>query len=181
MALLLYSEQQNLKPISPNWANSVKIQGGKTNFVQLEEEIENGWLKTLLGAAFLYWVQQNPTVLEVISLLGGAVFKDCDNNDIEFRGLKYQIAFMVYAKYIDVSDQADTFTGLVRQNREEANPLSEGAIKRGKRDAESLVMQDFEIMKVFISQNAALYPLWSNGKTRDIFVPKLTTIRKTYN
>ena len=40
MALLTISEQQGIKPISPNWASFIKITGGRNNFVQLQEEVE---------------------------------------------------------------------------------------------------------------------------------------------
>ena len=181
MALLTLVQQNLYKPISQNWANHTKISGGYTNFEQLQAEVENTDLKKLIGPAFLYAIQQTPTDVNYVKLLDGIDFEDCDGNTIEFKGIRYQLAFINYSRYVGKSDQADTFTGMVRQNRSETSPLSEGAIKRERHDAESIAMQDFEIMKQYLNDNTDVYTLWCAENTKKIFTPKLTTIRKTYN
>lgn len=179
MALLTISEQNTIKAISQNWANKVKVGSGVKNFEQLENEIENVKYKKMIGAALLYDIQQNPTAPEYLNLLNGSTFLNCHNNPVEFKGIKYQLAYMLYAKYVGVSDQEDTFTGMIRQNRTESTPLSEGAIKREQRDAEEAAQTDFELMQEFIIKNISLYPKYEYRKQSNNFVPKLTTIRKT--
>jgi len=179
-ALLTLSEQNTIKAISPNWANAVKITGGVKNFDQLQKEVENGKYKKLIGSAFLLDIQTNPTATDNVALLNGSTFSDCHNQKVKFEGIKYQLAFMNYAKYVGISDQADTFTGMVRQNRTETSPLSEGAVKREQRDAEEIAQSDFDLMVQFIIKNSSKYPLFHCNNKQSVFVPKLTTIRKTY-
>lgn len=180
MALLTLIQQNSIKPISQNWANQVKVSGGSTNFVQLQKEIENVKYKKMIGAAILLDIQTNPATAPNAVLLAGATFEDCDGNDIKFEGILYQLAYLNYAKYVGISDHADTFTGMVRQNRTETTFLSEGAIKREQHDAEEAAQTDFEIMRQYIIKNIDSYPLWNTGKTSKISTPKWTTHRKTY-
>lgn len=181
MALLTLTQQNGFKPISQNWANEIKIAGGVTNFEQLEIEVENNELKKLLGAALLYDIQQNPTDPENVILLDGDTFEDCNGNDIEFKGIRYQLAFMIYAEYLPISKNAQTFTGLVQQNRTETTPADPGSVKKEQQRAREIALQDFELMKQYINGNTDDYPTWINGETAKIYAPKLTTIRKTYN
>lgn len=181
MALLTLIQQNNIKPLSSNWCNTAKITGGKTNFELLQEEVENKELRILLGPALLLNIQLNPTDTNYLKLLDGETFEDCDGNDIKFEGIRYQLSYMNYSKYIGISHQADTFTGMVQQARPETTPISEGSIKRDKQDAREIALQDFEIMKQYLNDNDDIFTLWECGTTKQIYTPKLTTIRKTYN
>lgn len=181
MALLTLTQQNNVKPISTNWANQRKATGGKTNFSQLQEEVENKELKGLLGPAFLLDIQANPTTSANLLLLDGTTFEDCDGNDIKFEGIRFQLSYMNYSKYVGISSIADTFTGMMQQNRTETTPISEGAVKREKQDAREIALQDFEIMKLYLNDNEDTYLLWKCTNTKKIYTPKLMTIRKTYN
>jgi hypothetical protein len=181
MALLTLSQQNNDKPISPNWANQIKVIGGKTNFAQLQEEVENKELRKLLGPALLLDIQTNPGTAANTILLDGTTFQDCDGNNVKFEGIRFQLSFMNYSKYVGISDIADTFTGMQIQNRAETTPISDGAKLREKLDAREIALQDFEIMKLYLNDNTSTYPLWNCTNTKRIYNPKLTTIRKTYN
>lgn len=181
MALLTLTQQNNFKPISSNWSNQNKTTGGKSNFEQLQYEVENKELKKLLSPAFLLDIQTNPTTAANLLLLNGTTFEDCNGNDIQFEGIRFQLAYMNYSKYVGISSNADTFTGMVRQNRAETTPISEGSLKREQLDAREIALQDFEIMKLFLNENYADYPLWLFSSTKRIYTPKLTTFRKTYN
>ena len=181
MALLTLTQQNNVKSISPNWANKVKITGGETNFVTLQREVENKELKQLLGPAFLLDIQLNPTGVGNVLLLDGETFEDPEGNDIKFEGIRFQLAYMNYSKYVRISPNADTYTGMVRQNRSETTFLSEGATKGEQQDARELALQDFEVMKIYLNDNTDLYPLWKCARSKKIYTPRLTTIRKTFN
>ena len=181
MALLTLVQQQANKFISENWANSIKVVGGTTNFEQLQKEVEDQDLRKLLGAAFLYDIQQNPTDAKYISLLDGDIFQDCNDNTVQFKGIRYQLSFMNYGDYVSISSHADTFTGMVQQNRTETTPLSEGAIKREQGRAREIAMTDFNVMKIFLNDNPDTYPLWNCTSKKTIYAPRLTTIRKTFN
>jgi len=181
MALLTLLQQNNNKPVSPNWANAVKTTGGKSNFTQLQEEIENNELRDLLGPAFLLGIQTNPTDANNVLLLDGATFKDCNDNDIKFEGIRFQLSFMNYSKYVVISSNKDTFTGMIKQNRTETTFIDRGAIKAEQQGAREIALKDFEIMKLYLNANTDLYPLWKCTITKKIYTPKLTTLRKTFN
>jgi len=181
MALLTLTQQNSIKPLNPNWCAERKINGGKTNFEQLQSEVENKELRGLLGNALLYDIQQNPETTLNTKLLNGTTFEDCDGNTIEFEGIRFQLAYMNYSKYTGISKIADTFTGMMVQNRTETSQISEGAVKREQIDAREIALQDFELMKQYLNENHTDYPLWQCSDTKRIFTPKLTTFRKTYN
>jgi hypothetical protein len=180
MALLTLVQQQANKFISENWANTVKVVGGVTQFEQLQIEVEDQDLKKLLGPALLYDIQQNPTDPKYINLLDGLAFQDCNDNTVEFKGIRYQLSFMNYGEYVPISGHADTFTGMVRQNRTETTPLSEGAIKREQSRAREIALTDFEVMKTYLNDNTDTYPLWNCTNKKKLYTPKLFTVRKTF-
>jgi hypothetical protein len=181
MALLTITQQNSIKPISPNWADFVKVGSGKKNFEQLQEEVENKEMRKLLGPAFLYDIQQNPTDAKYVNLLDGDTYTDCNGNTVEFQGIRFQLGFMNYSKYVGISNLADTFTGMVTQNRTETTPASEGAVKREQLDAREIALQDFELMEGYLNENDDIYTLWKCTNKKRIYTPKLTTFRKTYN
>jgi len=179
MALLTLTQQNSIKPISQNWANHIKIAGGVTNFKLLQTEVENKELKNLLGNALLYDIQQNTTDPGYVKLLDGTTFLDCDDNTIEFQGIRFQLAYMNWSKYVGESHLSDTFTGMVQKSRNESTALSSGDIKRTQLDAREIALQDFEIMKLYLNDNETIYPLWITGKTKKIYTPKFTGIKRT--
>jgi hypothetical protein len=181
MSLLTVQQQNNIKPLSPNWINNRKAAGGKTNFEQLQEEVENKELRKLLGPALLYDIQQNPTDAKYVLLLDGDTYEDCNGNTVSFEGIRFQLSYMNYSKYVGISNIADTFTGMVVQNRAETTAVSEGGIKREQLDAREIALQDFELMEGYLNENDDTYTLWNCTNTKRVYTPKLTTFRKTYN
>jgi len=179
MALLTLTQQQQHKPISPNWANYVKFAGGKTNFEQLQSEVEESELKRLLGAAFLLDIQTNPTDAIYVDLLDGKIFENASGNNLKFNGLRYMLAFMNWSKHVSESHVADTFGGMVQKNRQESTPLTSGDIKRLQNDAREIALQDFEIMKIYLNDNATIYPLWNCTTKRKLYTPKITGVKRT--
>ena len=81
--IVTYAIQQGIKPVSAN--NQVK-------FEQISKETEALYLSQYLGRAFAYDVQQNPENYE--DLLDGIEFTDCNDNTINFKGLKYILAYL---------------------------------------------------------------------------------------
>lgn len=180
MALLTIIQQQANKPISQNWAKNIKIIGGVTNFVQLQTEVENSDLKTLLGASLLLDIQTNPTDAKYINLLDGKTFANSAGNNIQFRGLRYMLSYMNFGKYVAESHFADTFTGMVQKNRNESTALSSGDIRRAQKDAQDIALSDFEIMKIYLNDNSSTYPLWNCVTPRKPYTVRLTGIKKTF-
>lgn len=177
--LLSLEQQQAIKPVTPNWAKSVKSIGGITNYDQLALEVEENDLQKLLGAALLQHLQDNPTSTENAVLLNGGTFEDCNGNTIKFKGLRYVLAYMNYSQQIYESDIADTYTGFAKKNRNEADNLTFGEKKQYALNAREKAMIQWELAKQFLNDNRADYPLWYCGQSRQPYRPRLTGVRKT--
>lgn len=181
MALLTLADQNLIKPISGNWANASKIAGGVTNFAQLQKEVEDNDMRELLGAALLLDIQTNPATAENLLLLDGTTFENCKGETVKFEGIKFQLAYMNWSKYVFESRISDTFTGMVKKNRTESEDLSQGDLKKTQLDARKIALNDFEIMVVFLNDNSTDYPLWACANKKTPYTPKIRTVRKTYN
>lgn len=174
---LTLAQQQALKPISPNWCNFTKFTGGVTNFEQLATEVEELELKKLLGAAFLQAIQAAPGDYTI--LLAGGSYTNSYDEAVAFKGIRYILAYMNFSKYIGESYIADTFTGMVRKRREETEGLSIGEIKMLQADAREMAMQEWELLKDYMDLNSELYPLWHCARTKKVYRPKFTGVKKT--
>ena len=180
--LLTLAQQQAIKPISPNWAAITKFQGGATTFEQLQGEVEELELKKLLGAAFLQAVQAAPTQTAPINysiLVSGGSYVNSYDETIIFKGLRYILAYMNFSKYIGESYIADTFSGMVRKRREETEGLSIGEIKMLQTDAREIAMQEWELIKDYLTLSSSAYPLWKCARTSKVYRPKFTGVKKT--
>jgi hypothetical protein len=179
MALLTLVQQNLTKPISQNWANTSKESGGLTNFVQLQIEVETKDLRKLLGPALLLDIQKNPTDAKYVDLLDGLEYENANGDTVKFEGIRYQLAYMNFSKYVFESRVADTMTGFVKKVRTESEDLSQGDIRRIQIDAQEMAMADFDLMAAYLDDNTETYTLWKCANIKRPFTPKLTTIRKT--
>jgi hypothetical protein len=179
MALLTLAQQQPIKAVSPNWAAAAKVTGGVTNYVQTEIEVEENELKDLLGVALLQDLQTNPTTALNIALLDGASFTDCNNNTVNMKGLRYVIAFMVHAQQVVESKYADTFTGYVNKNRNETNNVEQGERKKIQARSKEIALQEFELIKQYLNENSADYPLWIKAESKKAYTPKYKAVKRT--
>jgi len=179
MALLTLAQQNLIKPISQNWALSTKEISGTTNFTQIESEVENLELRKLLGNALLYDLQTNPLTALNVLLLDGTIFENCNNDTVEFQGIRFQLANMVYAEYMLESKIQDSYTGMVKKSRPESVELSQGELNNYKKRYQEIALSDFQIMKEYLNENDTLYPLWECSRTKRPYTPRLITVRKT--
>lgn len=165
MALLTYSQQVAIKPISKN---------NERFYPQLINDVEAMYLARILGALFAQKVQAAP--LDYTDLLNGSEFTYCGET-ITHKGLRYVLAYYAYAEYVKNSDVADTFTGMVQQNRIETTHLSTGRINALRDSALQIADQALELVKAYLTVNSALYPLWNCANTTKAHAPKLKEIR----
>lgn len=111
MALLTITEQQAIKAISSNNA-------GKFNDLLNETLIKD--IKPLIGFDFYQDLLQNES-----STANACFFQGEPTLTIQYLilypGLKYVIAYFLYANYI-MSNLADTFTGFVTKTTEDSQP-----------------------------------------------------------
>ena len=179
MAILTLIEQQQLKPISPNWANQ-RVEGlGITNFDQLAQEVEDSDLQTLLGVALLQDVQDNPTEARNVTLLDGGSFEDCNGNTIKFKGLKYILAYMNYSQYVAEGYAADTFSGFVKASRPDSEHLNSTERKEIKSNVRGKAMVQWDIIKQFLNKNSDTYTLWYCAQSKKPYRPRMYGVRKT--
>lgn len=170
MAILSYSQQQTIKPISPNNASL---------FTQLETEVEEKEILQLLGVKFLQAVQADPS--SFTDLLDETEFEDSAGDTIKHKGLRYVIAYMVYSKYVGEGYMKDTFTGMVKKSREESTQLSEGEIRRLQNESRTLALLAWDTIEQYLNLNATDYEFWYNNAPQ-IYRPKIFGVNKTkYN
>ena len=168
--ILTFDQQQLIKPISPN--NSAK-------YPQLATEVETLELQKLLGIAFLQDIQNNPETVDNLKLLNGATFTDCIGNTITHKGLRFVIAYLNYSEYLGSSYAVDTFTGFVKKKHENADALAEGEIKKLQSRNREIALNEFDVIKLFLDANESLYPLWNVKQNKELYVPRIDTLRKT--
>lgn len=177
--LITIAEQQEIKPISANWAAMAKLNGGTTHFEQLVQDVQDMKLPKLLGYALYQDVVKNPTSVNNVVLLDGGSFEDSNGNLIDFKGIKYQLAWFNFQRYVEVSNFSDTSTGMRTKTAEKSQPLRDGMIKREQTFSENKAMQDFELMKLFLIENSDTYPLFDCTKEKNTSSVNIYNIRKT--
>lgn len=166
--IVTYDIMQGIRPISKN--NQVR-------FEQISQEIEDYYLPKYLGRAFAYDVQTNPA--NYTDLLDGVEFSDCDDNTIKFKGLKWVLAYFIYASYIEEIKYRDTYTGIVTKNREEANTITQGQEEKLKNKYRSYAESEVDVMKLYLDENETTYDLWECRKTGRPYTPRFTNIKRT--
>ncbi len=171
MALLTFSQNQLIKPISAN---------NQGMFSEIQTEVENMELRELLGSALLFDLQTNPTTPENIKLLSGDTFTDCSNNNVKHRGLQFVLSYMIHSKYILHSKFADTFTGFVEKKRNETESISQGSISKLQENSRKIALSEFEIIKEYLNKFSDLYPLWNYYKSKKPYTPKFSSVRTTF-
>lgn len=173
MALLLsWAQQLAIKPISAN---------NQSKYAQIAAEVEVKELRDLLGVGLLQDVQTNPTSAENVILLDGGSYENCNGQTITFKGLRFVIAYLNYAKYAGSGFITDTFTGIVQKNRPESQLISEGTMKRLINENREIALQEWELIKEFLDLNYETYTLWSSLYSKKPFTPRIYGIKKTVN
>lgn len=168
--ILTYSQQQAIKKISAN---------NQSSFDQIEQETEEFELRKLTGVALLQDLQKNPTTTENAILLNGGTFTDCNGNEVDFKGIRYIMAYMVYSRYIGIISYKDTYTGFAQKNRQESNSIDEGTTKRLQKENRQLALEEWLLTKEFLNENCDDYPLWNSGESKKPYSPKFTPLRNT--
>lgn len=171
--LLTFSQQVAIKKLSSN---------NQTRFDELDKEVEYTDLKDLIGLALLLDLRANPTSTNNALLLDGATFVNQFDQTVSHQGLRYVLAYLNHSRYIGESGFQDTFSGMVRQNQNLSEPLTEGAIKRLQATSKEIALSEFELIKEYLNLNFTLFPLWLYVLSTKPFTPKFGSISKTgYN
>lgn len=168
--LLTFSQQQTHKPITLN---------NESKFDLLAYEVENSELLDLLGIELLQDLQDNPTTADNVKLLDGCSFVNGRNNTIKHKGLRFILAYMVYARYIGESYISDTFSGFVKKERTDSVNLNEGEILRLQNVSKKIALTEWDNIKEYLNLNYALYPKWLYAESVTPYTPKFYGLKKT--
>jgi hypothetical protein len=168
--ILTFQQQTAIKKISEKNA---------LNFNQIRDEVINSELIDLLGAAFVTALKANPTAERFTNILDSNIYENCYGNDVRFEGLRYVLAYLVYARYIKSSHVKDTFGGMVRQNRAESDFISDGTLRGMQQEAKDIAVSQFKLVEDYIKEHVDEYPEWEKGVNRRQFKPRMINLRKT--
>lgn len=170
MALVTFSEQQLIVPLSVHY---------ERYYEQLANETEYNEIRELLGAEFLQDVENNPTTPDNVLLLNGANYTRPNGNNYIHKGLKYVISYLIYSNYIQTSDIKDTFSGFVQKNTDESTPAPYGRLKDRINYYRNLALNEFNYVKEFLDVNKLNYPLWNQCETKTPYKPKYKFMKNT--
>jgi hypothetical protein len=137
-------EQQAIKKVSPN-----RI-GGTFNVLAEETQISD--LKPLLGNDMFQNMLSNPSETWNKNLLDGGTY-NVGSMAHTFSGLKYVLSYFFYARYIEQSNEFDTYIGIVEKNNQDSNHLMIGAIKNRANSIRQIAFKYWEECEAFISAN----------------------------
>lgn len=169
--LLSWSDQQTIKKMSAN---------NEAKYAQIATEVEEEELRSLLGVAMLQDLQDNPTETNNARLLNGDSFENYLGQTVKFKGIKFILAYLNFAKYIGSSFVSDTFTGMVVKTRAESELVSEGTIKRLQLENRRIAMAEWDLTKEFLDLNSDDYPNWYLAVDRKKpHTPRIYGVRKT--
>ncbi len=165
--LISYEEQQSIKPISENNAH---------RFGQIMFETEVKDIQPLLGVD-LYQAMIQDREKEAAEreerfsdLIGGKIW-ETGGKVYNMRGLKYVLAYMFYANYMEQSSVADTFSGFVQHNFTESSQIDPIEKKRIVSMNREIAARYWDECKKYITANANIFPEF--GNTERVFSPKI--------
>ena len=162
--ILSFEHQQAVKPCS---VNNIE------EWTQFRNEVVRSELRRLLGPVMAANITAAPE--NYTALLEGDTLDYC-GSEITHAGLRFVLAYMVYARYVTEQHLKDTFTGIVKKSRSEAESAGEGELRRLERGALQIANDEFVLIDLYLCQNATLYPdykknIKSPSRGKKIFEP----------
>ncbi len=162
--ILSFEHQQAIKPCS---VNNIE------EWTQFRDEVVRSELRRLLGPVMAADIAAAPE--NFTALLKGGTLDYC-GSEITHEGLRFVLAYMVYARYVTEQHLKDTFTGIVKKVRSEAESAGEGELRRLERGALQIANDEFALIDLYLCQNASTYPHYkknikSPSRGKKIFEP----------
>lgn len=157
-----YTEQQQVKPISDNNAE---------RFDQIMVETEVKDLQPLLGMSLYQDLIQDPTSAKYVTLKDGATWT-LSGKSYKMMGLKYVLAYLFYANYVEQVATVDTFSGMVQHTFAEAKRAESSEIRRIASMNREIAARYWEEVKLYIENNLSTYPEYKMDGTA-VFNPKI--------
>lgn len=149
MALLwTFTDQQSIRKISAN---------NQINWEQLAEEVQFVKLKDLMGADFYQDVISNPTGTWNKKLIDGGTYEVGDVT-YEYGGLKAVLSYLFFERYIMESDIQDTFSGMKKNDIDEAVHLGLNQKKGYAQEMNRVAIKHWEDALKFVCENSSEFP-----------------------
>lgn len=160
------AEQQAIKAISKNRVS---------DFDKLAEEVQLVDLQPLMGFDFYQDIIQNPTTIWNAKLLDGGTFT-YGGRDYIYSGLKYVLAYFLYARHIGQSNEMDTFSGLVEKNLDDSSRADLGIIKNRQNSIRKIANSHWADCEKFIIANITEFPRSLNNPIGSLECRKKTIL-----
>jgi len=166
--ILTFDKQQAIRPISEN--NSHKWE-------QLAKEVNDVTMYNIFGVDFMIDVESNVDNPAYEDLLRGSQY-EINGRTYTQGGLEKVFAYLIYAQYLKETGIEDTFTGLVKQVRNETDTAKEGERGNMVNNAYKVAYVNADRVKHYLD-NSDLFPKWQRrtiNKTAN--TPNFLTINK---
>ena len=147
--LWTYADQQEIKPVSTNFPQA--------KFEQMAAEVQVNDLQKLLGFDFYQDIIQNPTDTWNAALLDGGTY---EHNSVTYTysGLKYVLAYFLFAQYVKHNSIKDTFGGFVKQQFEDSREINKGEQANYHNDFRKIAFKYWEECMCFMRANTTRFP-----------------------
>lgn len=165
-ALITYSEQQSIRAISGNREN---------DYDQWAIDVQTRDLRKLLGVKLYQDLIQNPTDNKYITLLDGGTYT-VDDFEYEQKGLKYVLAYFIFAEVVIDGKLHNTYSGQVYKNIPESQQPQYGALKAKRDSNRDIAFTYWEDIKRFLDDNTDTYEYWECSNRKKVFNPRITKI-----
>jgi hypothetical protein len=165
-ALITYTEQQAIRKISPN---------REQDYDQWAIDVQYRDLQKLLGDKMYQDLVQNSTDAKYVELLDGGTY-EIDGFTYQQKGLKYVLAYFIYAEYSIDSEHQDTFAGFRNKNIPESQQPNYGEVKRIRDKNRELAFVYWKDIKRFLDDNTDTYEYWECSNRQKVFNPIITKI-----
>ena len=162
MTLINYTTQQAIKPISAN---------NEDRFEQIMVETEIKDLQPLLGVSLYQDLIQNSAEPKYVTLIEGTTWT-LNGKPYIMKGLKYVIAYLFYANYVEQVAIADTFSGFVQHTFAESQHVEAVEKRRIASMNREIAARYWEECRLYLSNNIATYTEYMADGEK-VFSPKI--------
>lgn len=167
MIIVTLEIQNTIKPIACD---------DEAKFLQLSSEVQYYEIRRMLGVPFYNDMLANVATDKYVKLINGDDWQ-VSGNMYSHAGLKKVIAYINYSKWVYLSELIESYTGVVMQRNDYANKANEGYIKRLSDEAFQIAMDEWQLIKQYLSYKNDVYPLfYCNSNTTK--KPIITNIRR---
>ena len=160
--LINYTTQQAIKPISAN---------NEDRFEQIMLETEVKDLQPLLGVSLYQDLIQNRAEPKYVTLIEGTTWT-LNGKPYIMKGLKYVIAYLFYANYVEQVAIADTFSGFVQHTFAESQHVEAVEKRRIASMNREIAARYWEECRLYLGNNIATYTEYMADGEK-VFSPKI--------